>query len=193
MSTSRFNPSGVLIIAIIAVVSCLRLLFSTHTDFSAIAQFSPVGAMAMFGGAFFNRTWKALLFPIGMLFLSDIIMQQTVHSGYTTGFMYAGWAWVYVAFLLMVVAARLIMKNITPGRFLISVLAVVLIHWIVADIGTWLESGLYAKNPAGFIECLTLAIPFELRFLAGTFGYGVVLFGGFALIRQRYPSLQRAV
>ena len=184
MTSAKFNPPTSLVFVFILVIAAVRVLFNFNHDISPLANFSPLGAMALFGGAHFNRGWKAVLFPLATLFLSDFILHQTVFAAYGNGILYSGWYWVYSAFVLMIFAGRWIMKHITVGRFLASVLAAVLIHWIVSDIGVWMGSEIYAQNLGGFMNCLIAAIPFEWRFLSGSLVYGGILFGGYALLQR---------
>ncbi len=191
MSSVKFNPATVIVLLFIVSTGALRVFFNFNTEIMPLAVFSPIGAMSIFSGAYFNRNWKAFLFPLATLFLSDFILHQTVFSAYSSGILYSGWYWVYGAFVLMVLAGRWLMRKITVGSFLASVVAAVLIHWIVTDIGVWIGSKIYAQNLGGFVECLAAAIPFEWRFLAGTLVYGAVLFGGFYLLKSRYSFLQQ--
>lgn len=191
MSTGRFNPATLVILLLIVVVAALRTWFNIDGmkvgDLS-LAMFSPVGAIAMFGGAYFNKGWKAFLFPLGVMLISDLILQATVYAQWSSGFLYEGWYWVYGAIALMVVASRLIMKHVNVGTFLISVIVITFIHWIVADLGYWQGTG--PKSWAGFYGYLVAAIPFEWRFLAASAAWGALLFGGYAYIQSRYPALK---
>ena len=148
--------------------------------------------MALFGGAYFDTQWKGFAFPVLTLFISDFILHQTIFKSYGNGFLYSGWYWVYGAFALMTIAGRIILKKVTATNFIISVIVCVLIHWVVSDIGVWIGSTLYAQNISGFADCLTAAIPFEWRFLAGTLVYGTILFGAFELMKRKYFFLARA-
>jgi hypothetical protein len=186
---TKFNvQSGVVVLFILATAT-LRVVFNLSDDLSVVANFSPLGAMALFGGACFNSRWKAALLPVGTLFLSDVILQQTVYAKYSSGLLYGGWMWVYGAFLLMVIAGRLLLRQLTVSRFFLSVVVTVLIHWLVTDFSVWMGSKIYAQNLGGYINCLIAAIPFELRFLTGTLVYGAVLFGGILLLQQRKSLL----
>jgi len=190
MSLTKFNPRTLVLLLMIIIIGALRVIFNFNYAISPLANFSPVGAMALFGGAYFNKSWKAFAFPLLTLFISDFILHQTVFEAYRNGFLYNGWYWVYGAFALMTLAGRWIMRNVAVRTFLISALTCVFIHWIVTDLGVWIGSKMYAQTIAGFIECLVAAIPFEGRFLAGTLVYGVIMFGSFEWMKQRYSSLQ---
>jgi len=124
----------------------LRVIFNFNYEISPLANFSPVGAMALFGGSYFNKSWKGIAFPLLTLFISGFILHQTVFKAYGNGFLYNGWYWVYGAFALMTLAGRRIIRKVTVHTFLLSVFAWVFIHWIVTDIGVWIGSKIYAPN-----------------------------------------------
>lgn len=189
MPQKSFNPRTSVLFIFIFVVAVIRVAINLNDTFSALANFSPLGAMALFGGAYFDKRSKAFAFPLMMLFISDFILHQTVFKNFNKGILYNGWYWVYGSFTLMVVAGRLIVKKLSMRSFLFSVLVCVLIHWIVTDFGVWIGSKIYAQNLGGFISCLINAIPFEGRFLSGTLVYGAVLFGLFEWMQKRYPEL----
>ncbi len=190
MTTIKFNPRTAVLLVFISITAAVRVIFNFNYDISALANFSPIGAMALFGGAYFNKKWKAFAFPLLMLFISDFILHQTVFKAYGNGFLYGGWYWVYGASALMTIVGRRLLKKVTVNRFLFSVLTCVFIHWIVTDLGVWIGSKTYSQDVNGFIACLAKAIPYEWRFLAGTLVYGVILFGLFEWMKRKYAVLQ---
>lgn len=189
MNIAKFNPRTAVLLIFISITAVVRIILNFNYDISPLANFSPLGAMAIFGGAYFNKKWKALAFPLLMLFISDFILNQTVFKAYSSGILYSGWYWVYGAFALMAITGRWILKKITVNRFIISAIACVLIHWIVTDLGVWIWSKTYTQDLNGLMACLVNAIPFEWRFLAGTLVYGIILFGLFEWMKRRYPVL----
>ena len=190
MTAKKFDPHTTVLLLFVTATAALRVIFNFNYDISPVANFSPLGAMALFGGTYFNKKWKAFTLPLAMLFLSDLILHQTVFKAYGNGLLYQGWYWVYGAFVLMTFVGRK-MKKVTINAFLLSVITCVLIHWIVTDLGVWIGSKIYAQNISGFVSCLANAIPFEWRFLAGTLIYGIILFGLFEWMKRKYIILRR--
>lgn len=195
----QFNPKTPIILAMLALVAALRVVFATSC-LSPLADFSPIGAMALFGGACFTAApgvrgsrvspgrgadWlKAFGWPLLTLWISDIFLNRFVFYGHWQIF-YSGCYWVYGAFALMVLAGHYLLSRVTVTRVALAAVAAVLIHWIVTDFGTWLEGTMYPKTPAGYIECLVAAIPFEKYQLAGNLIYCAILFGSAAWITRR--------
>ena len=63
-------------------------------------NFAPIAAMALFGGAYFNKKWAAFIVPIAAMFITDLIL----------GFHETMWA-VYLSFALIVVIGMLMIKQ----------------------------------------------------------------------------------
>jgi len=145
--------------------------------------------MALFGGACFNRHWKAFSFPLFTLFISDVFLSFTMFSQFRSGLLYQDWYWTYGAFALMTLTGRAMIKKPSALSVLSAAVVCVLIHWIVSDIGVWLHGTLYPKTPIGYIECLIAAIPYEGNLLLGTIVYVGILFRSLDWIQQRWPSL----
>lgn len=188
MSESKFNPSTLILLVMIVFVSIIRIAAPFSDQFKEVANFSAVGAMALFGGAYFNTHLKAFGFPLLILVLSDLFLGLTIYREF--GLFYPGWYWTYIAFALMVLVARAILSSVTVARLLGATLSIVLIHWIVTDFAVWMGGTMYPQTLEGFWLCLVAAIPFELKFLYGTLIYGTVMFGAFELLKSKYPYLK---
>src|ERR1700730_850163 len=133
MSFGKLNPRTSILLLIMVVVASLRLLTHFTTHLNPISNFTPLGAMALFGGAYFKGKMKPFLFPLLTLFISDVILSFTVYSSFRTGLLYAGWYWTYAAFGLMALAGKMLIKEVNMKSVLVSILAITLIHWLVSD------------------------------------------------------------
>ena len=189
MSNIKFNPRTLILLIFILVVGMLRVLVPVIGDIKVLANYSAIGAIALFGGAYFNNHVKAFAFPLLTLLISDLVLSLTVYKQYSSGFLYEGWYWVYGAFALMTLVGKLVVKKPGVLSFAAATLIIVLIHWIVTDFGMWYGSPSFPQTLAGFWTVLEMAIPFEFRFLYGTLGYGALMFGAFELLRYKYPVL----
>ena len=190
--SKNFNPRTTMLLIFISGVAAMRIAFNFSSDISPLANFSPIGALAIFGGACFNKRWKAFVFPLLMLFISDVVLHLSVFRKYGNGVLYGGWYWVYGAFGIITIISRWILTRITIPRFLASVIVCVFIHWIVTDFGVWIGSIRYPQTFNGFVICLDNAIPYEWRFFAGTLLYGIALFATFEWMKRKYQTLQTA-
>lgn len=189
MSHIKFNPRTLTIVLFILAIGIFRALIPIMGDINVLANYSAVGAIALFGGAYFKSNSKAFGFPLLTLLLSDLILSVTFYKDFNGGFLYEGWYMVYAAVALMVLAGKLIMKNVNVYSVVLASIVTVFIHWIVSDFGVWYGSALYPQTLAGFWAALAAAVPFEIRFLDGTLGYSALMFGLFEYMKVRYPAL----
>lgn len=174
-----------ILLGFIIIVSVLRVWLATEPSFFW-ANFTPVGAMALFGGAYFTRT-KAFAFPLLALIIGDVFIYLLANDG-AYPFFYEGMIWTYIAFALMVVIGQWFLQKKSVGNFLFSAFAVVFVHWIVTDLGVWLSGTMYPMTLAGFAQCLINALPFEDNLLFGTLLYGTIMFGAFEWFTFRNPA-----
>jgi hypothetical protein len=190
MSLQKINPRTAILLLIMVLVAAVRLL-SHFTDHPGVlTNFTPIGAMALFGGAYFNGKVRPFAFPLFTLFISDVILSFTIYAQYRSGLLYSGWVWVYLAFALMVIAGKLLLKNPNIKNILLAVIVTSVIHWLVANAGDCgIESGITAFLPVYF-ERLMLAIPYQWSFLAGTFIYSIIMFGSFELLQRKTKWIQ---
>jgi hypothetical protein len=173
----------------ILVITVFRLVVTFNSEALQFANFSSLGAVALFGGAYFKDNLKAFAFPILSLLISDVVLYTTIYKQYVDMLLIQE-TYTYLAIVLMVLVGRLLLKKVTVANLLLSTLAIVFIHWIVSDFGSWYKNPLFTQDLAGYWNCLVKAIPFEIRFLEGTLIYGAILFGGFELLKAKYPVLK---
>ncbi|RNC79506.1 MAG: hypothetical protein ED557_15655 [Balneola sp.] len=188
MGKLKIDTRFVVLLLFILITGAWRFFISSSGEVSILSNFSPLGAMALFGGVYF-KSWKGYAFPLLTIWISDIFMNRFIFFG-EWKFFYDGFIWVYGAFALMVLVGKWLHPNKSVLRFIGSSLLIVFIHWIVTDIGVWIGSTIYPQTLAGFWACLVAAIPYEIRFLGGSLIYGVVLFGSFEWASYKFRSLQ---
>ncbi|HEY0272901.1 MAG TPA: DUF6580 family putative transport protein, partial [Chitinophaga sp.] len=142
MSIKQLNPrAGVLLLFILAA-GVLRIAFAKAGagQLTPLSNFSPIGAMGLFGGAYFAQKWKSYLFPLLTLLLSDLLINSFFYPGFSsmiTGMMYDGWYFTYIAFAGMVLMGQLLIKKVTVSNVVLAAVAAAFIHWIISDIGPW--------------------------------------------------------
>ena len=188
MTKSIFNNRTLILAVYILLVVTIRVISPLLGDFAIIANFTVLGAIALFGASYFKNNVMAFGFLFVTLFISDILLNVVIYK--SGSLLYSGWYWTYIAFFLMILAGKFIMKKVSVTSFLGGTLAIVFIHWIVSDLGVWLGSAMYPQTLAGFWACLVAAIPFEVRFLYGTLLYGAIMFGSFEYFTNKFPSLR---
>ena len=165
MSNTYLSKKQIVIIAFMLVAILFRLM--PH-----LPNFTPITAIALFGGLYFTNKSMAYLVPIFIMVLSDLFI------GFSTISIF-----VYVAFLLVSFIGTQTKK---PSVF--TILLGSLSFFVITNFGVWLLS--YPKNLTGLLECYTLAIPFFRNSLLGDFFYSGVMILGFNYVQRRY--LQRS-
>lgn len=141
-------------------------------------DFSPIAALALFGGASFASKRTALLVPLIGLFLSDLVI----------GF-YAVTPVIYGSFALITCLGFWVRKRQSPLRVAAAAVAGAVLFFAVTNFGVWAFEALYPKNFTGLIDCYVAAIPFFRNTLASDLLYSALLFGGLALAEKRWAGL----
>jgi hypothetical protein len=143
-------------------------------------NFTAVGAIALFGGAYFSEKKFAFIIPLAAMLLSDLIIG--FHNGMLS---------VYLSFALIVgigilLSQKIKLKNVVAASLLSSV-----IFFILTNFQMWIQSPLYAKNISGLIACYVAAIPFFHHTVLGDLFFVGILFGLFAILYAKFPQLSK--
>jgi len=160
-----------LLFSIIASAVIWRVSFSS----GALANFSPIGAVALFGGYYFSNKRFAFIATIASLILSDLFLNYFIYSGKLTLF-YPGFFWNYLGLALIVIIGSLIKKVSFESVFLSSSFAA-FSHWLISDIGVWFSGALYPKTFEGLVTCFVAAIPFLQNMFLGNLFFCCLMFG----------------
>lgn len=113
-----------------------------------LPNFAPIGAIALVSGTILG--WRKSLLAVGsIMLLSDIVL----------GF-YSSTAWTWLG-LGLIGGVGFLIKNLPPPtRIVIGALSASLLFFAVSNFGTWVASGMYSYDLAGFIQCYVMALPF---------------------------------
>ncbi len=167
MQRARFQlREDHLVFALILLAAALRL--APHPE-----NVAPIGALALFSGAYLNRQVLWLV-PLGALFLGDL-----ANGLYHLGVM----AFVYLGFAASAGVGRLLLhRKDSAARIALATLAGALVFWLVSNLGSWLV--FRPLTLAGFLQCYWDGLPYLFRSLAGDGLYVCLLFGGFHALRR---------
>jgi hypothetical protein len=184
MSIQKVNTRTIVLILMIVAATAMR--FVSYKFPYILSNFTPVGAIALFGGAYFTDKWKAYAVVLVTLFASDILINYLYTSKWVLW--YGGSFWVYLTFAIMVLVGTFI-KKVNVASVGIASLVSVLVHWLLIDM-PWLYGTLYPHTFAGYGQSLIAAIPFEKNMVLGDIVFCAVLFGGFELAKNKYTALR---
>ena len=164
MSTTYLSKKQLFIIAFMLIAVLFRLL--PH-----IPNFTPITAIALFGGLYFSNKTMAYLVPLVIMALSDLFL----------GFHSISFV-VYAAFIVVSFIGTQTKK---PSVF--TILLSSISFFIITNFGVWLIG--YPKTWSGLVECYTLALPFFRNSLLGDLFYSGVMILGFNAVRKKYLNL----
>lgn len=161
-------------------------------------NFTPMVAIALFGGAMLRKNWQAYLVPLAAYFISDVMISLFGGNGFygvTQLFVYGG--------MLLVAALGTTMGKPKALKILGYSLGGSAIFWIISNFGVWFANYIAVGSPThetGLTLGMTYlrALPFynvysnELFFgaFAGDLFYSIILFGVYALAQKSIPALR---
>lgn len=142
-------------------------------------NFTPVAAIAIFGGTYINRKGLALILPVIAMFLSDLII------GFHTTMVA-----VYIGMVLAAVIGIVLRNRVKAGYVAIASISSSIIFFLITNFASW-YTGLmpYSRDFAGLMQAYAAGIPFFNVSLVGDLFYTTVIFGSFYLISRRVPSM----
>ena len=167
------HPRAALVTGIVLASAALRIL--PHP-----INFAPIGALALFGGAYFSSKRAAVVVPLLSLLAGDFFV------GFHRLLFY-----VYASFLVSVFIGFWLRPKKSVTRIGTATLAGAMQFFLVTNFAVWVTStGSYPKNWGGLVTCYIAGVPYFWNTLAGDAFYVGLLFGAMALAEKRFPSLR---
>src|SRR6185503_2588368 len=112
MSLQKINTRT--IVLILMIIAAVAMRFVSYKFPYVLSNFTPVGAIALFGGAYFTDKWKAYLVVLTSMFASDIIINQLYNQPFWNVYSLG----MYVCFAIMVFIGTFIKKASFVNVFL---------------------------------------------------------------------------
>ncbi len=156
-----------LIIALLLVFIGVSLRLLPHSP-----NFTPILAIALFGGVYFSKR-TAFILPLSAMVISDIFI------GYYEA---ALMAFVYGSFLLCVILGIWLKKHKKWYTVLGSSVLGAILFFLITNFAVWAFTPWYAKTFSGIIRCYLMALPFFRNTLLGDLFYVTVFFGTYELV-----------
>jgi hypothetical protein len=152
-------------------------------------NFSPVIALAFFGGASFQDKKLGLLLPLLAMFVSDAMFELfRVDIGF--------WGWGQVvdyASLLLIASLGLWVKKPSFMNVTLGAIGSSLIFYFISNTGVWIfDNAYYAKDISGWFDCLMAGLPFLKNGILADLFYCAVFFGGFAYFQKYITAAAKA-
>jgi len=181
---NKINISYVVIISLILFASFTRII--PH-----MPNFTPIGAMALFGGAYLKNKYHALIIPIASLWISDLIINNFIFSFYSDfSWFYPGFLWQYASFILIIIVGYFFLKKLNFKNVFISTIFSSVLFFIITNLGVWLSGTMYSLDLQGLITCYFMALPFFKGTVLGFICYSTFLFGTLELSKYKFQTLK---
>ena len=171
MNKQFINPRFFTVLIMVLTAAAFRLL--PHYP-----NFTPVAAMALFGGAYFSNKKIAFLIPISAMLISDLIL----------GFHSTMWA-VYISFTFIVIIGFSLKNSKKISSIFLASISSSVLFFIITNFAVWVSGGIYPLNLLGLVECFTAAIPFFHYTMLGDLFYVGIFFGAFEFMQYKFPAL----
>jgi len=142
------------------------------------ANFTAVGAIAIFGGLYIPRRY-AIVGPLLVMFVSDIFI-----GFYNLPTMIA----VYASFILMTVIGLKTRNKKNIATVIGCTLLGSVLFYIITNWAVWAFGAMYPHTISGLFSSYYWALPFFKNTLAGDLLYTSVLVGGYELLVSKKIS-----
>jgi uncharacterized protein DUF6580 len=187
---SAITPRSAVLAAMIAAAVAVRLLIYFVPGVLPY-NFTPVEAIALFGGAYFSDRRLAFLVPLGAMALADAVILGTL-SQEMAGYWYRSAPIVYACIAVTVLGGFGLRGRVGFARVAGFSFASAVFFFLATNFAVWAlaDSGGSEACTRGLLPCYVAALPFFNGTLAGTLAWSAILFGGFELLRRRWDLLQ---
>lgn len=157
-----------------------------------IPNFAPVAGLALFAGYFFRDRWLGALVPIGIMFISnlviggyDLVVMLAVYGCLIAPALVGPWMRTWLPLEKPGIApAAASAVTVLGGAALGSILFFVVTNFAVWAVGHGEESPMYTADLAGLLRCYEMALPFFRYTLAGDLCFAALLFGAYGAALQ---------
>lgn len=184
MKYRSINLRFIVTLSVILVAALLRLL--PHWP-----NFTPIAAMALFAGTYFDRKQYAFALPFAAMFLSDLVIG-----------LHANMPAVYLSFAITVVIGMSIRKKVNIGSVLLASFSSAVIFFLITNFAMWVGSPFYPQTFAGLMESYiagliffndsTYGLSFFMNDLLGTTFFSAAFYGAYYLALMRFPVLDKS-
>jgi len=180
------SQKNIFILLVIFIIAA-----STRLIPDSLQNFTAIGAIAFMGGGLIKNKWLKYLLPLGLLAITDIILNTVVYSEFTNGsFFYTGMIWVYIPFVLSVFIGELSLKRKSVGKVMFAGVASGIVFFLLSNFGVWMSGTMYPKTAGGLLEAYYMGVPFFRNTLASNLIYGLVIYFAYTLATKE--SKQKA-
>ncbi len=155
----------------------------------SMANFSPVGTMALFGGAYFAKKHWAFLIPMVALWLSNLVLNNVFYTKYYPTFSFGFELAVFVSFALVVAIGMVVLKKVNVINLLTANLLGTIGFFLISNYFVWAGGKMYPQTIEGLMTCFTMGLPFLKNTLYSNLLFSAVMFGAFEYAKTQVKEL----
>lgn len=183
------SPRNWILAGMIAFAVAVRLLIYFAPGLLPY-NFTPVEAIALFGGAYFANRRLAFAVPLIAMLCADLVIATTLPREWIGDWLGTLPA-VYGCIALTVVGGMSLSRKISAFRVTGYAFASAVLFFLVTNFATWLTAQVGSGQACtqSLAACYVAGIPFFRGTLVGTLLWSGILFGGFELLRRRWGAL----
>ena len=183
------TPGTLVLCAMIGFTVVYRLL--VHFAAGAMPwNFTPILAMALFGGAYFRSRRLAIAVPLIAMAAADLVIALALPAG-QAGIWLMIAPVIYLCVGLTAFAGFALRGRVGFWNTLLAAVGSATGFYLVTNFFTWLTTAMYPHTGGGLMLAYIAGWPFyQQGTLAGTLLWSAVLFGGFALLGRRWTVLR---
>ena len=152
-------------ILVMVIIACGIYRLLPH-----VSNITPIGAMALAGGMYFQKRIMAFILPIITLYASDLILNNTIFATGNSGFVWFSdyMITVYGAFLLTVVLGIALKNKATSSKIIGGTLIASILFFFITNIGSWASPlSIYPKTLTGLWAAIIAGVPFFRNTMLG--------------------------
>ncbi len=185
----KLNKQTVVAFALLIIIAALYRVVPGN-----FWGFTPMIAMALFGGSVIKDRKLAFMLPLLSLFVSDLLFETMFKFGIgdMPGF-YQGQFTNYLLFTSLTVVGFFVRER-KPLSILAGAVTAPVLFFLASNFLVWAgHGGLHRPMTfGGLVLCYTDALPFFWNSLYGTLFFSGMLFGGYHLVKRYYPGVSKA-
>ncbi len=151
-------------------------------------NFTPLIALALFGGAQVKNKKLAVVAPLAAMLLSDVVLYLFRYPSYLNWEALRTAGWVYGSLAVICCMGMWLERRQTFAHVAGATLAGSLLFFLVTNFGVWYDSGWYSHTFSGLVACYVAALPFFQNQLVATVLFCGVLFGATAAVEGRLTN-----
>ncbi len=181
------------IIGGILLLGLISRFFYIWTGDENVANFSGIGALALFSGTYLKSHWRWTL-PFLLMWVSDLILNNFYYAAFYDSFQWFGVTSVYISFALIIGFAFFYLQQPSWAKVLIASFVSAVAFFVITNAAVWIgATSPYTKDWAGLVLCFEMAIPFFRNTLLGNLIYSALFFGLYEWAASRNSSVPSVV